>query len=310
MTNGIAFTLDEFNSQVINSDFQRTNMFSMIFSTKPTSRTQELIDNASNTVADMIPETLNSLGISNSAIGSAITTVITMGSRKIVRKAGVSKVLIGAMTNRVFQSILGELKIGTHMIDWFNMTFPTSGLMVQAVKIPDVRLTHDMDRTHHSPNIKITGREFEPLVITFRMDSAASNYRSMIDWVNSVEDPITGLRALPSAVEADLQINLHARNGLPHTVVLFSGCIPVGVSSPQMSYEDNNQITTFDITFAYRSMVVGPVELQAAKEWMEDAAITLGKQAINNSQAIPNSQKTNPVIYSRLSGSADNVSKL
>lgn len=310
MTNGIAFTLDEFNNQVINSDFQRTNMFSMVFSTKPTSRTQELIDNASNTVADMIPETLNSLGISNSAIGSAITTVITMGSRKIVRKSGVSKVLIGAMTNRVFQSILGELKIGTYMIDWFNMTFPTSGLMVQAVKIPDVRLTHDMDRTHHSPNIKITGREFEPLVITFRMDSAASNYRSMIDWVNSVEDPITGLRALPSAVEADLQINLHARNGLPHTVVLFSGCVPVGVSSPQMSYEDNNQITTFDMTFAYRSMVVGPVELQAAKEWMEDAAITLGKQAINNSQSIPNNQKTNPVIYSRLSGSADNVSKL
>lgn len=310
MTNGIAFTLDEFNNQVINSDFQRTNMFSMVFSTKPTSRTQELIDNASNTVADMIPETLNSLGISNSAIGSAITTVITMGSRKIVRKSGVSKVLIGAMTNRVFQSILGELKIGTYMIDWFNMTFPTSGLMVQAVKIPDVRLTHDMDRTHHSPNIKITGREFEPLVITFRMDSAASNYRSMIDWVNSVEDPITGLRALPSAVEADLQINLHARNGLPHTVVLFSGCVPVGVSSPQMSYEDNNQITTFDMTFAYRSMVVGPVELQAAKEWMEDAAITLGKQAINNSQSIPNNQKTNPIIYSRLSGSADNVSKL
>lgn len=302
MTNGIAFTLDEFNSQVINADFQRTNMFSMVFATKPNAKTQEMLNNVGNSVADMIPETLDALGVTQGVLTQAITTVITMGSRKIVRKAGVSKLLIGAMTNRVFQSLLGELRIGTQLLDFFNMTFPTSGLMVQAVKIPDNKLNHEMDRMHNSPNIKITGRDFEPLVITFRMDSAALNYRSMNDWVNSVEDPITGLRALPSAVEADLQINLHARNGLPHTVVLFSGCVPVGVTSPQMSYEDNNQITTFDVTFAYRSMVMGPVELQAAKEWMEDTAISLGKQAMN-----PNMNLTS---HSRLSGSSNSVSKL
>lgn len=299
MTNGIAFTLDEFNSQVINSDFQRTNMFSVVFATKPSTRTQEAIDNLGNSAADLIPSTLDALGISQGALSSAITTVITMGSRKIVRKAGVSKILIGAMTNRVFQSLMGELKVGTYMIDWFNMAFPTSGLMVQAVKIPDNRLNHDMDRGHNAPNIKITGRDYEPLVITFRMDSAAANYRSMNDWLNSVEDPITGLRALPASVEADLQVNLHARNGLPHTVVLFSGCIPVGVSSPQLSYEDNNQITTFDMTFAYRSMVMAPVELQAAKEWMESAAIQLGKQQYDVN-----------MNYSRLSGTASNPSKL
>ena len=291
MSNGIAFTMDEFNSAVINSDFQRTNMFSMVFSTKPTAKTQDLLNDVGNNVADLIPQTLDSLGVTNGALTSALTTVITMGSRKIVRKAGVSKFLIGAMTNRVFQSLLGELKVGTYMIDWFNMAFPTSGMLVQAVKIPDARLTHEIDRSHAAPNIKITGRDFEPLVITFRMDDRAANYRSMIDWLNSVEDPITGLRALPESVEADLQINLHNRKGLPHTVILFSGCIPVGVSSPQLSYEDNNQITTFDMTFAYRSMVTGPVELSAAQEWMENTAISMGKQQMN-----PN------LNFSRLSG--------
>lgn len=302
MTNGIAFTLDEFNSQVINADFQRTNMFSLVFATKPNAKTQEFLNNVGNSVADMIPETLDALGVTQGVLSQAITTVITMGSRKIVRKAGVSKFLIGAMTNRVFQSLLGELRVGTQLLDFFNMTFPTSGLMVQAVKIPDNKLNHEMDRLHNSPNIKITGRDFEPLVVTFRMDSGAVNYRSMNDWVNSVEDPITGLRALPAAVEADLQINLHARNGLPHTVVLFTGCVPVGVTSPQMSYEDNNQITTFDVTFAYRSMMMGPVELQAAKEWMEDTAISLGKQAMD-----PN---MNLASHSRLSGKSNSVSKL
>lgn len=302
MTNGIAFTLDEFNSQVINADFQRTNMFSLVFATKPNAKTQEFLNNVGNSVADMIPETLDALGVTQGVLTQAITTVITMGGRKIVRKAGVSKFLIGAMTNRVFQSLLGELRVGTQLLDFFNMTFPTSGLMVQAVKIPDNKLSHEMDRLHNSPNIKITGRDFEPLVVTFRMDSGAVNYRSMNDWVNSVEDPITGLRALPAAVEADLQINLHARNGLPHTVILFTGCVPVGVTSPQMSYEDNNQITTFDVTFAYRSMMMGPVELQAAKEWMEDTAISLGKQAMD-----PN---MNLASHSRLSGKSNSVSKL
>jgi hypothetical protein len=300
--NGIAFTLDEFNSQVINADFQRTNMFSMVFATKPNSKTQELLNNVGNSVAEMIPGTLDALGVTQGVLTQAITTVITMGSRKIVRKAGVSKILIGAMTNRVFQSLLGELKVGTYLLDYFNTVFPTSGLMVQAVKIPDNKLNHEMDRLHNSPNIKITGRDFEPLVITFRMDSAAVNYRSMNDWVNSVEDPVTGLRALPSAVEADLQINLHARNGLPHSVVLFTGCVPVGVTSPQLSYEDNNQITTFDVIFAYRTMSMGPVELQAAKEWMEDTAIKLGNQAMD-----PN---MNLSSHSRLSGSADGIAKL
>lgn len=302
MTNGIAFTLDEFNSQVINADFQRTNMFSLVFATKPNAKTQEFLNNVGNSVADMIPETLDALGVTQGVLVQAITTVITMGSRKIVRKAGVSKFLIGAMTNRVFQSLLGELRVGTQLLDFFNMTFPTSGLMVQAVKIPDNKLNHEMDRLHNSPNIKITGRDFEPLVVTFRMDSGAVNYRSMNDWVNSVEDPITGLRALPAAVEADLQINLHARNGLPHTVILFTGCVPVGVTSPQMSYEDNNQITTFDVTFAYRSMMMGPVELQAAKEWMEDTAISLGKQAMDPNMSLAS--------HSRLSGKSNSVSKL
>ena len=56
--------------------------------------------------------------------------------------------------------------------------------------------------------------EMEPLVISFRLDDNAANLRAMNDWVNSVEDPITGLRSLPADVEADIQVNLHNREGI------------------------------------------------------------------------------------------------
>ncbi|QGZ15787.1 tail tube [Acinetobacter phage vB_AbaM_Apostate] len=273
----IALTLDEFNSQIANKDFQRTNMFSMHFATRPSSKSQEYIGQLSRKIDDSIASTLDALGVTNENIQNAISTIVTIGTQKVVRKAGVTKVLMGAMTNRVVQSLLGELNVGTYLLEYFDLAFPTSGLLVQSCKIPDNHLNYEMDRQHNAPSVKITGRDYEPLVITFRMDAESANYRAMMDWVNAVEDPITGLRGLPIDVEADIQINLHGRNGYPHTAYIFSGCIPMVVGGPQLSYEDNNQITTFDVTYAYRSVQVGAVGLNEAKEWMENSAISIGK---------------------------------
>lgn len=287
----LALTLDEFHSQVVNSDFQRTNMFSMHFATRPSSKSQEYLGQMATENSDSIQKTLEQMGVSNENIQNAIATMITIGTQKVIRKAGVTKILMGAMTNRVVQTLLGELKVGTFLLEYFDMAFPTSGLMVQACKIPDNHLNYEMDKQHNAPNIKITGRDFEPLVITFRMDSNAANWRAMNDWVNAVEDPVTGLRALPVDVESDIQINLHGRNGYPHTAYMFSGCIPMICGGPQMSYEDNNQITTFDVSFAYRVMQVGAVGVEAAKEWMEDSTVDIIKGQTNpNMNVTPQSR--------------------
>ncbi|ADG60103.1 tail tube [Acinetobacter phage Acj9] len=282
MTNtAMALTLDEFGSQVANNDFQRTNLFSMYFATKPASKSQQYLGTISNKYEDSIAGTLEAMGVTDAGLQNIITSTVTIGAQKVIRKAGVEKILMGAMSNRVVQSLLGELNVGTYLLEFLESIFPTSGLMVQSCKIPDNHLNYEMDRQHNAPNIKLMGRDFEPLVITFRMDSDAANHRAMNDWVNSVEDPVTGLRALPIDVEADIQINLHKRNGLPHTAYMFSGCIPVIVGGPQVSYEDNNQITTFDMTFAYRTMSSGAVSETAAKEWMEDKAIAYQKDAMS-----------------------------
>lgn len=287
MTNtAMALTLDEFGSQVANYDFQRTNMFSMHFATKPSSKSQQYLGTISPKTDDSILGTLAQMGVTDSGLQNAIASMVTIGAQKIIRKAGVEKVLMGAMTNRVIQSLLGQLQVGTYLLEYFESWFPTSGLMVQSCKIPDNHLNYEMDRQHNAPNIKFMGRDFEPLVITFRMDSDGNNHRAMNDWVNAVEDPITGLRALPVDVEADIQINLHKRNSLPHTAYMFTGCVPTIVGGPQMSYEDNNQITVFDVTFAYRSMQSGAVSETAAREWMEDTTIGMQKDAMSGTMNV------------------------
>lgn len=268
------FDLNDFNEQAANLDFQRSNLFSVAFATTPSNKTQAILESMGGAVYDIIPNALNDyFGITRGDYTDALTNLAVQGVRRAVDSSGVKKYLLGAMSSRVVQSLLGQFDVGTYALDWFNLAYKTSGLLVYAVKVPENRLNYEMDRNHNAPNIRITGRDFDPLVLSFRMDSSASNYRAMQDWVNSVEDPVTGLRALPVDVEADIQVNLHNRMGVPHTIMMFNGCVPVGVSAPELTYENNNEITTFDVTFAYRSMQTGAVGEQAAREWIEDKAI-------------------------------------
>lgn len=268
------FDLNDFNEQAANLDFQRSNLFSVAFATTPSNKTQAILESMGGAVYDIIPNAINDyFGITRGDYTDALTNLAVQGVRRAVDSSGVKKYLLGAMSSRVVQSLLGQFDVGTYALDWFNMAYKTSGLLVYAVKVPENRLSYEMDRNHNAPNIRITGRDFDPLVLSFRMDSSASNYRAMQDWVNSVEDPVTGLRALPVDVEADIQVNLHNRMGVPHTIMMFNGCVPVGVSAPELTYENNNEITTFDVTFAYRSMQTGAVGEQAAREWIEDKAI-------------------------------------
>lgn len=268
------FDLNDFNEQAANLDFQRSNLFSVAFATTPSNKTQAILESMGGAVYDIIPNALNDyFGITRGDYTDALTNLAVQGVRRAVDSSGVKKYLLGAMSSRVVQSLLGQFDVGTYALDWFNMAYKTSGLLVYAVKVPENRLSYEMDRNHNAPNIRITGRDFDPLVLSFRMDSSASNYRAMQDWVNSVEDPVTGLRALPIDVEADIQVNLHNRMGVPHTIMMFNGCVPVGVSAPELTYENNNEITTFDVTFAYRTMQTGAVGEQAAREWIEDKAI-------------------------------------
>ncbi|UOX40326.1 tail tube [Aeromonas phage GomatiRiver_11] len=273
------YRLDEFQAE-LGKDFQRNNMFSVVFATTPSSKTTELLDGFGSFLYNNLPVGKDFAGLTQGNITNALNKVIVQGTQSLIRKSGVSRYLIGAMTSRTIQSLLGQFEVGTYLLDFFNMGNTHTGLTVFSVKLPENRLNYEMDKYHNAPNIKIQGREYEPLVISFRMDHQAQNYRAMQDWVNAVEDPVTGLRSLPADVEADIQVNLHARNGIPHTVVMFQGCIPVGVSAPQLSYDENSSITTFDVTFAYRVMYTGAVNQAMVDDWLKgDLLPELGKQA-------------------------------
>lgn len=266
------FNLNDFLTQAANNDFQRSNMFSIVFATTPSSKTRGLFDDLGGAIYDGLGGTTDIIGLRPADISDLLETGTRSVARGIFGNSGES-FLFGAMTNRVVQSLLGEFDVGTFVLDFFNMANPYVGIMARAVRLPENRISYEMDRTHNAPSIKLLDREYDPLIVTFRMDSKGANYRAFNDWVNAVKDPVTGLVSLPVDVECDIQVNLHGRDGVPHTVAMYNGAIPVAVSAPTLDYEEENIISVFDVTFAYSLASVGAVGREAAIEWLEDAAI-------------------------------------
>lgn len=255
-------TLETFAAQV-RTDYQRTNLFSVMFATNPTTQAANLMQKYSNLEPNSVLS--GDFTWAQSPSGTGLPRVINRNDPTTL-----SKTIIGAMTERVIQTLMGEFKVGKTILEFFGMgKSPESGLSIYAVKLPENRLGHEMDRTYNAPNIKITGREHDTLTISFRVAHDGMNYIAMQDWVNAVEDPVTGLKALPADVEADIQVNLHGRDGLPHTVAMVTGCIPVGVSSPELSYESDNTFAVFDVTFAYRTVQMSQISRAAAMNWIQ-----------------------------------------
>lgn len=300
-------SLDLYAERSANFDFQRSNMFSMVIASYPTSQSAQSLKQLENeryrtinkdTIHDN-PLIVNGGFGGGAIVDEALRQQVKWGmnklqswlGRKLYTKMGEAaynelRYYIGALSPRLLQSLLGEYKTGQMLLDFFaflqdgeNTPVFSPKLGAYAVKLPDYRINHEIDRNYNAPNIKYGARDLDPLVVSFRMNPDCSNYVAMIEWMNAIDDPVTGLRALPSEIESSIQITLHDRMGVPNIVNVFYGCVPVNVTSPQLSYEEDGTITTFDVTFAYRYTMIGPISEQDKREYMEGSEVI--KSAMN-----------------------------
>lgn len=260
------FSLSDFAYHANSTDFQRSNMFSVFFATAPGEagkQSSSILKSISDFGADQD-------GLFGSFVGTG-ASYASMYAGDMMSKYGANKFLLGASSNRFVETIAGRLGAGG-LLDVAKADFKFAGLMAYSVQLPESRIGYEMDRFHNAPNVKIMNRELDPLVIGFRMDGKGKSFKAMLEWNHSVEDPITGLRALPSEVSAEMQVIMYDRNGKPTTIYAFNECMPMTVSSPVLSYEDDNQISTFDVTFAYRSMTIADVPREKAEQFLTDGA--------------------------------------
>lgn len=263
----IYFGGQDFISSVLDYDLQRNNNFSLVFSSNPMDSAGTVLEKIGGVVFNNQMVSGADIGMDN-LFGNLLGSIISEGANRVVQNLGINKIIIGACNNRIIQSILGEFVTGQAIISFFGLNRADRGMYAKDVKMPSSTIGYAHDHTYSSPNIKVFNRVNENLVVTFRTDKEGLNYRAMKEWNDSIIDPVTGLVAFVGEVSANIQVNFHDRNGIPHTTNYFESCLPVSVIPTVLSHDDKNKVLEFDVEFAYRRYHVGLISMEDALKWV------------------------------------------
>lgn len=281
--------IDYFNTSVTNMDFQRTNLFSVALGAGPGSKFISTFENFvnplfSNTYVDRLGD---ALGFGLRDVASFIDNEANTAVNKILNQNTTGAKFLAAMQSRIVTSFLGELNVGQSTLEYFKGA-TINDQSIHAVKLPNATTTHsyrwgEYDKRSHNIGLRSDSyltltwrRVLGPTSIELR--NGSDNYIMWQEYHNMVNDQ-DGLRYFADDIECTIQVNEHGRDGIPHTVHVFEGCIPIDVGEISYSYENNNEIATFDVTIAFTSRTTGRVGERARIEWAEQFLAGISRQS-------------------------------
>lgn len=285
------YSVGEFMSGMADKDFQRSNLFSVVFATSPASR---ILDSTIGSIRDtLIGGAISSINPNNpneflNAVTGGVSKLFSYGVDKAImslNKTGFSKI-IGALSPRLVSSLFGDSVYGQLLTEFRDKMMYNIGLSIMSVQVPGKTLGYEYVYNSGVPQIRFTRPENAELSMTFRVDSEARNLKIFNEWMSAIRDDVSGQYAFLDEVSSAIQVNLHNRDGVPHTTYVFQKCVPVKVSSPELSYESNNEIWTFTVDFAYKTMWLVEADKQGwagfRQSMTESAAILLRNVVTGN----------------------------
>lgn len=130
-------------------------------------------------------------------------------------------------------------------------------LMTNKVTIPGHRfdITERKDRRDGNGSLyTISNRTHDRCSMTFYLDSEHRERYFFENWSKQMYDETNTQVYFPSLYERDIEIYTYNRQGIAQTVTTLHKAIPVTVSSVNLAYDNNNEVSTIDIEFEYRYM--------------------------------------------------------
>lgn len=280
------YSVDEFLSGMANKDFQRNNLFSVVFATSPASR---ILD---STIGSVIDGAMSSINPNNpneflNAITGGVSKLFSYTVDKAImslNKTGFSKIM-GALSPRLVTSLFGDSVYGQLLTEFRDKMMYNMGLSILSVQLPGKTLGYEYVYNGGTPQIRFTRPENGELSLTFRVDSEARNLKVFNEWLSAIRDDVSGQYAFIDEVSSAIQVNLHNRDGVPHSTYVFQKCLPVKVSSPELSYESNNEIWTFTVDFAYKTGWLIEADKEGwdgFKQTLTESALSLVRNTVTN----------------------------
>lgn len=127
--------------------------------------------------------------------------------------------------------------------------------MVKAASIPGVNLGA-VNAPYFGREIKLAGDQtFDDWTVTVINDEDFLIRNAMEAWTNSINSREDNLRqfesASPESYKADAQITQFSKTGVPIREYTIQGMFPTVITPIETSWESQNEIEQFDVTFAY-----------------------------------------------------------
>jgi hypothetical protein len=167
--------------------------------------------------------------------------------------------------SRVSENIYENLNLGAEEIESFQRGFLIQRQRIDSVRMPGATIdTYESRRYGVGPNIKVgTNVRMEPFSISVITDKNYDLYKFFHSWMNTVFD-FSGLlidrvsNRIPSYLTSykseyvmDAEVSLYENNAEVRVDYRFFQVFPIGITEPQLSWRDNNNIHKFDVTFSY-----------------------------------------------------------
>ena len=95
-------------------------------------------------------------------------------------------------------------------------------------------------------------RTFQPWTVSIYNDTSFNIRNALETWQNGIQNySTTEGRTAPSEYQVDLSVHQLDRAGAIIKSYKFVDSMPLNIGSIQLSYENQNQIETFDVQFSY-----------------------------------------------------------
>lgn len=253
--------IDAFRAVVMRDDLARSNLFKV-----------ELPQKIGKTTG-------RSGGSSKLGFGASLFRSVTDAlTKEVLSRVAPLRRLSGFYSPQILRAIgLGD------MLDKY-LQYPYDlGMYVRTVQVPGRTLNTvdtNQDQVVHS---MVNGSEFEPFSISFITTPSQKERQFFLDWMNLANNLDTNKFAFYDDYVANIVVKQYDRQGNIASVTEIADAFPSRVSEMSMSYDSNNELATFDVTFKYKNAITKESQgdedgniFTEAKRWYEIGKNVLG----------------------------------
>ena len=224
-----------FISELNNNDMARSNLYLVVL---PPLRNIMSIDS----VVGLPPED-NLLSDVTSVVDTAGNLVSAVGSGDPLQMVGgaagavVPFTGLGGTSNDALTSLAGLIENGK------------MSCMAKSCVIPGMEIDVSISHTTGKSRIDVHGKTYQRFTVTFYCSAGYPERRLLSHWMESIYNTSTQRQAFLATVQKPIEVWTLSRRHLPTSITRLKNCIPTRLGEVQLSYENNNEVATFECEF-------------------------------------------------------------